>query len=460
LGRLTALSLVLFACGPIPIFASDASFLVLSDIHFNPLADESLRERLAAADFQSWESILSQSPGKNVSKSGEDTNWPLLESVLHRAATVPGKPKFVLLTGDLFAHHLREKLEHDGSPPLDFASFAQKTALFLEREFKTALPEVPVIMALGNNDGDCSDVDYSIEPGGLFLRKTLPAIANAAGVLPASLEDSWLSLGSYDTPHPTLKNSRIVVLNTTFLSWRYRNSCGEKGDDPGTRLLEWLRTRLSSARAQNQKVWLVYHIPPGVDSFASTHQRAPNAEKIVTMWNPRYQAEFEKVLDEYRSTVQNQLAGHTHFDDFRLLGTPGAYSSFVLINPGVSPNVHQNPAVREIMFRSDGVLTDLKTWYLPLLDGGKEWKLGYQFRREWKLKVIDLPNLSNLYSQIHESPKVRAEWEDVYSVWSLDKKGMTKRDFTAIFCATGNARPEDFRKCFCDASSEAAFCRQ
>lgn len=178
------------------------------------------------------------------------------------------------------------------------------------------------------------------------------------------------------------------------------------------------------------------------------------------MWNPRYQAEYEKILVEYAPTVQNQLAGHTHFDDFRLLGPPGAPSSFVLINPGVSPNVRQNPAIREISFKSDGTLTDLKTWYLPLLDAGQQWKLGYQFRREWKMKAIDLPNLSKLYAQIRESPKIRASWEDVYSVWSLGGKQMTNRDFATTICATGNAHPEDFRKCFCESNGEASFCRQ
>ncbi len=409
--------------------------------------------------MRSWGSILSETPSQTISKSGQDTNWPLLQSVLKRSGTLPGKPKFVVITGDLFAHHLREHFEIDGSPELDFASFAQKAALFLEEQFKTALPGVPVLIALGNNDGDCSDGDYSIEPGGVFLQKTLPAIAEAAGLPAADLDESWRKFGSYDIPHPTLKDSRVIVLNTTFFSWRYHNSCGEEGDDPGARMLSWLENRLSSARTQNQKVWMVYHIPPGIDSYASIHQRAPNPERIVTMWKPSYQASFERILSEYGRTVQNQFAGHTHFDDFRLLGTPGAYSAFVLVNPGVSPNVGQNPAIREVRFRSDGTLTDAETWYLPL-DSPGEWKLDYRFRREWKVKAVDLPSLSKLYSQIRESSRTRTQWEQIYSVWSLGKKPMTERDFAATACATGNAHPEDFRKCFCNANGEAAFCRQ
>lgn len=460
MGRLAVASLFLLPFGSVPLAAADPKVLVLSDVHFNPLAGQSSAERLTATDPKDWQAILSESGAQTLSKSGEDTNWALLQSVLGRAGSLADKPKFVLITGDLFAHHLREEYDSKVTRSRDFASFAQKTTFFLERKFKAAFPGVPILLSLGNNDGDCENADYSIQPGGLFLEKILAAIADGARVSPAELGESWTKFGSYDIAHPALRNSRIIVLNTTFLSWRYQNSCGEKGDDPGQRMLEWLEQRLVSAKAHHQKVWLVYHIPPGIDGFASTHPRAPNPDRIVSMWNLRYQTAFEKILAEYSSTVQNQFAGHTHFDEFRLLGTPGAYSSVVFVTPGVSPNVHQNPAFQEASFRSDGSLTGLETWYLPLSESKPEWRQGYEFRREWKLKAVDLPNLSNLYSRLRESSKLRTEWADVYSVWSPDKKPITKRDFAAAFCAAGNARPEDFRKCFCDESPEAAFCRE
>ena len=160
--------------GSFPLFASDPDFLILSDIHFNPLAQSSKAKQLDLADVQSWESVLSEPPSQPLSQYGDDTDWALLQSVLQRVAHLREKPKFAIVTGDLFAHHLREHYEQEIPGSHDFASFAQKTALFLERELKNAVPGVPVIMALGNNDGDCGDVDYSIEPGGVFLRKSAP----------------------------------------------------------------------------------------------------------------------------------------------------------------------------------------------------------------------------------------------------------------------------------------------
>jgi len=400
---------------------------------------------------QNWGSILSEAPSQQLSTYGDDTDWALLQSVLHRAASLPEKPKFVIVTGDLFAHHLREHYQQEISGGPDFSGFAQKTVLFLVRALKTAIPGVPVIVALGNNDADCGTGDYSIEPGGLFLQKTVPSIAEGAGMPPTVLEESWRSLGSYDIAHPSLSQERIIVLNTTFLSWRYQNACGDKGDDPGERMLAWLEKRLASARAHNQRVWLVYHIPPGIDGYASTHQRPPNADRVVTLWNPRYQTTFEKILHEYAGTVQNQFAGHTHFDDFRLLGPPGAYSGFILLTPGISPNVRQNPAFREASFKRDGTLADLKTWYLNLSDSKPDWKLGYQFRRAWNAKSVDLSSLSKLYSQIRDSSDLRGKWEQIYSVWTQGEGRMTNREFAATACASGNAHAEDFRRCFCEA---------
>ncbi len=459
MSRFSLAVLTLALVGSVSASGRDANFLILSDVHFNPLADRASGKDLAEADVPNWDSIFSRASSMPVSKPGEDTNLPLLRSVLEQSAKLPSKPEFVLIVGDLFAHHLREAYARDVSDAPEFAAFAQKTALFLQQQFKAALPGIPVVMALGNNDGDCGNVDYSIEPGGAFLRETLPAVAQAARVPVAEIQESWTTLGSYDIAHPTLRNTRMIVLNTTFLSWRYQNTCGQKNDDPGAWLLAWLANRLQSAKNSKQKVWLVYHIPPGIDAYASSHPRAPNSDRIVSMWKPQYETEFEKILLQYAATVQNQLSGHTHFDDFRLLGKPGARSSFVLLNPGVSPNVRQNPALREASFRRDGNLTDLSTWYLPLADHTPEWKLGYQFRREWKLNAVDLPSLSKLYSEILESPEVRAKWEDIFSVWSLDKRGMTKRDFAATSCAIGNVQAADFRTCFCALTPDAAFCR-
>ena len=440
---------------------STSSFVVFSDIHFNPLSDDSLKRKLIAAGPEDWEAILASGKSEAFSRYGQDTNWPLLRSAISRIASLPDKPKLILITGDLLAHNLRRKFEADASSPPDFSAFVRNEMLFVERIFKSAIPGIPVIISLGNNDGDCGEGDYTTEPRGIFLEKTLPAIADAAGVPLEASRESWRNYGSYEIPHPLLENRRIVVLNTTFFSTRYRNACGAAAEDPGQAMLSWLEGRLSDASRRHEQVWLVYHIPPGIDGYATTHPKGSNPESVVTMWRPQYQTAFENLLRKYSDVVQNQIAGHTHFDDFRLLGKPDAYSSFVLLTPGLSPNVRQNPAFRTISFRQDGALTDESTYYLTNLeqvaaDTPADWKVEYSFRQVWKLKLLDLANLTTLYRQIQTVAPVREQWKKFYSVSSED--GLTEKAFTATACATGNSSVPDYRKCFCAQVPTAVFC--
>jgi len=57
-----------------------AQFLMISDLHFDPMADAKLVDRLAVADFDRWQAILESSPAKSPSRYGQDSNWPLLRS--------------------------------------------------------------------------------------------------------------------------------------------------------------------------------------------------------------------------------------------------------------------------------------------------------------------------------------------------------------------------------------------
>ena len=44
-----------------------AQFLMISDLHFDPMADAKLVDRLALADFDRWQAILESSPDKSPS---------------------------------------------------------------------------------------------------------------------------------------------------------------------------------------------------------------------------------------------------------------------------------------------------------------------------------------------------------------------------------------------------------
>src|ERR1700674_3888682 len=83
--------MVLVACAPPPpasraeaAAAGTAQFLMISDLHFDPMADPKLVNQLAAADPDAWQAILDGSDTNGVSRYGKDSNWPLLRSALRQ----------------------------------------------------------------------------------------------------------------------------------------------------------------------------------------------------------------------------------------------------------------------------------------------------------------------------------------------------------------------------------------
>src|SRR5580693_6374697 len=106
---LLALASAALCC--IPVAAQSAShtpanrFLILSDLHFNPMADARLVTQLEAAEPAQWASILGRSKSTAFSQYGQDTNWWLLRSALDQARRTIPRPAFIIVDGDSLAHH-------------------------------------------------------------------------------------------------------------------------------------------------------------------------------------------------------------------------------------------------------------------------------------------------------------------------------------------------------------------
>lgn len=414
-------------------------FVVISDIHFNPLADPALIQQLTSAEPSQWEPILAGDVPSEVQKYGDDASWPLLSALVRGLQNVQPKPKLIILTGDIFPHKFQEKfVAASGSKDAaGFRSFSMKTFAFVALELQKAAAGIPILYTVGNNDQECGD--YALQPHGPFLEDSADSVHALAHLSPNEQTD-WSSLGNYVVPNPLAKHHQVFALNTNFWSRRYTNSCGSKTDDPGTEVLAWLSNRLQEARKRRDKVWLVYHIPPGIDGHASSR-----TNQVVPMWKQSYADGFNKILDQYRTTIELNLAGHTHLDDIRLVKTQHA-TTLVLINPGVSPNVGQNPAFRIITVDSHARPVDLLTYYMPSFDTF-DWKLEYGALEAYGLRHIDARNYQAFYNQLEKSTTASDKWKLNYSVSRpaglSDKKAYQR----SLYCATGNTDTEGFEAC-------------
>jgi hypothetical protein len=449
---------------PAPAVAGQV--LVMSDLHFDPMADPGLVDQLAAGEPEQWSAVLDSSSDRSLGRYGRDSNWMLLRSALqHMAETLP-KPAFVLISGDFLAHGFRQEFDAAAQDHSDAAYriFVRKTMQFLGLQLEQNFPATPILPALGNNDEECGD--YQLQPGGPFLADTLPILRRLVGTAGGQgFDRDWKGYGNYTARAGGI---RVLSTNTNFLSIHYRNACGSPADgDPAKATLAWLEAELAAANKAKERVWLLYHIPPGIDGYATLRQGVCPGT-MIPMWDQTYAGAFLALMKRYADTVTVSFAGHTHMDDFRLIAdTEGRYG-FALITPAVSPIFGQNPAFRTVTYDAAGGILDQTTYDLTNFPqattaaGGTppEWRAEYSFTRQWSLPRVDLPSLERLYSMIMDAPVERERWHMIFPVsspgyWApfSGGSGQLAQAIRAFRCASGNLTPSDYGQCYCSGQN-------
>ncbi len=462
--RRAILAIAVFALISGSYARADSRFLWISDIHFNPMADSLLVSNLEKAPPAQWETILNRTSPNTFSQYKSDTNWWLLKSALEQFPRTIRHPAFVMVTGDLLAHEFPATFQnatHD-SDPQRYRSFVLKTVEFLALELQRKFPGTKIFITPGNNDNDCGD--YTIEASGDFLNNTEQVARELAGG-DDEFATSWKALGSFNVPHPTIAGVRVISLNSIFWSQNYQALSSAQGCKPvpstaAADLMAWLDHELAAAAQAHQNVWLLFHIPPGIDGYASAMKRkgpasggttdgnATCSQSIVPMWKVEWTAQFDALLAKYHSTVVAAFAAHTHSDDFRITG-----DEFVLMDPAISPVYSQNPGFRVVRYKGDGTVTDQSTYYLTNLPSASaktkgQWKQEYQFTKQWKTRQLDAASLSRVYDEVVADEQIRANWLKLYAVSGPALEG-EKPIVRALYCAVEGLSVETYKQCWC-----------
>ena len=439
--KTAALVLSLFA------FASPAlaeQFLSLSDIHFNPFADPALVAKLEAADAGEWEAIFATSTSTAFSTYGSDVNDPLLRSAIGEMQEQLPAPAFVLISGDFLAHGFQKSYQQYATDKSQaaYTAFVAKTNAYIASLLRKAYPSTRIYPTLGNNDSDCGD--YAVAPNGAFLEDFRdvwrPIVASA------SFDRRFPSGGYYHADVPSLGNVRIISLNTNFFSTKYTNPCGTPGPDPGLRELEWLDDELRLARELGKRVWLLFHIPPGMDVYDTVTYggTCPNLE-AQTFWKDEYSRKYLAITAAHRKTIAGSFAGHTHQDEFRI-----ATGDFVHITPSISPIFGNNPAFEIVDVRRTGDVEGYTAWHLA--NATLPWAREYAFDAAYGKSRYDTATLSELASSIGSNTATREQYfgytasgapkeaAEALAMWRGYWCGLTAMSgsaFSACYCAPG-----------------------
>jgi sphingomyelin phosphodiesterase acid-like 3 len=444
--------------------------LLLSDIHFEPFWDPAKVPQLAAAPLSEWNSILAAppSPGQQQSFSalqqschtrGFDTSFALFDSSLKAMRSHAAGVKFVAVSGDLISHSFQCKYNalFTQATPDSRRAFAEKTLAYVIDELYGAFPGVPVYVALGNNDSDCGD--YRLDAGSEFLADTGREVTvNFPASERQAARDSFAAGGYYSVSLPApIANARLLVLNDIFMSSNYKTCAGKPDPAESAAQLAWLAQQLAEARAAKQKVWVMGHIPPGVDLYAS----AKKLGNLCAGQDPTMFLSSEKLaetLADFGDVVELAVFAHTHMDELRILKdddqNPATRKSAALkMIPSISPINGNKPSftVAEID-PSTAALKNYKVFAASNLTGvDAAWKEEYDFARSYRETVFSSSSVSQLIAGFAADPGAKTQASQNYiGDFSVGNPSLVLQAFWPQYlCTLSNDTAQAFRACVC-----------
>jgi hypothetical protein len=251
-----------------------------------------------------------------------------------------------------------------------------------------------------------------------------------------------------------MNNHRLIVINSVFFSTSYDNACGSGDQTPALDQIRWLDEAVARAKSEEEKVWLLMHIPPGINSF-NTAESVKNGGPGVTFWQDALTSGFLRLLERHPDTIEACFVGHTHMDDFRAIRLDGKPAVFAKIAPAISPIYGNNPGYQVFQYdRRTGAVRNYQTYFLadpapatvPTKSPGAGWALEYDFRETYDLPSLDASSISRLSARMQTDSRIQQIYTRFYSVSAPPE--ITPQTLSVYRCAISNTTPAEFLTCF------------
>jgi len=452
--------------------------IFLSDIHLDPYSDPAKVPQLIAAPASEWATILGSPDSPTRAKDfadlarscpdrGKDTDDHLWQSSLSALHASSRGAHFATVTGDLLAHSFDCKYKKLAPKPSaqEYIAFTAKTVQYIVSGLRTALPNVPIYFALGNNDSGCADyhVDASGDP---FLAAIAPILAET---LPAADRQSaaadLASGGHYSALLPApIGNTRIISVDDVYLSPLYGTCAAQPDPSAAATQLKWLNAQLSTARAQHERVWFIGHIPPGVNLYASARRliMGCSANSVQTFLSSDSLA---TALAENTDLIPLALFGHTHSDEIRLLSPndlvpAGAAATHaqtagipVKIVPSITPMNGNLPAFIVAKIRpATATLIDYTVVMASDVTGVEtSWKPNYTYSARYHKPAFDSASVSSLISELHADSALATPASQAYisSYTEGVPTPILQLAWYPYTCAMSHTTSKSFAACAC-----------
>jgi hypothetical protein len=366
-------------------------WLLVSDLHFDPAMG-----------------------GTVQSDPGSDTNEFLLDAVIASMKKVSPDAPVVIISGDFLAHHF----------PGEQAAPTMKA---LAKKFDAAFPRAQFVIALGNNDSDCGD--YSVEPGGAFLRAVAEAWAPMVNRNQASPDfvNTFARDGSYVAALPA-PNLHVAVLDDTFWSKRF-HVCSHNEATPlltaDADISSLLKGEPTGARH-----WFVMHIPLGFDPF---HSPPEHGHEPTSFLEPDAGQALLDRMSAPETKTELVISAHIHRFGYRHVRIP------VLMAPAVSPIFKNAPSFLALDVDAKGELGDVTEY--GLVDG-KLTRMGDL--ASLGVDHFDVQELGTLDAKMSNDSEVRTRFLHLYQAG--DPEAAVK-DWRAFECSANDYDTSSYLSC-------------
>jgi len=450
---------------------------MLSDIHFDPFHDPGKFTQLQSAPAAQWLRILSapDTPTaaadfaalqKTCKAKAIDTPFALLTSSLQAEQAQQPNPNFVTVSGDLLVHKFDCRFQQlaPKATAADYSAFAAKTVEFVALELHAAFPKSPVYFALGNNDSGCGD--YKEDPNSKFLQTDAKSFAadvdkpNTKAVLTEFSRE-----GDYNAVLPApFHNTRLIVLQDIFESKRY-TACNGKAPlgnmTPEEIQINWLRTQLTAARAHHEHVWVMAHIPPGVDVYSTLSDgRDVCSGKPAEMFLDS--SAFADTITDFPDVIRLVLLGHTHNDEMRIYSSALGKIPGKLV-PSITPVNGNNPAFTVAQVNpATATLVDYAVTSASNQTGiDTTWSEEYRYSTTYQLPDFSAASAAKLLTALSADKRSASSSSQAYERFyfvsgpgvSASAKAMAMQLFwPAYTCSITQTTEADFRRCMCPAA--------
>lgn len=336
---------------------SNSTFLTISDIHLNQLAQE-------------------------VSY-GCDTGtklWSRAQSKLGDLISSES-PKFILYLGDLPVHSYQRSPKHGPPCVQSPESYIHTSVGEVLGGLRTAATgKVPLLYLPGNNDGyggDYSSFTDSISTTQAYTpftqdhghAKDWPIIddTNTAVYLNGNREQGYYSAYPMGKPASGKPGLRVIMMNTVIFTVNYYDDKDNVTQSTaGTNQLIWLGEELDKAKTAKDSVIIAMHIPPGRDTWNGSHNwnegNLYNNKKTGEI--STFQAKFLSEVKAHSPEIVGILTSHTHTDGLKRILDGNKVVELTISTPGVSVNHSNNPGMKVFDFNpANYQLMNFTTYY-------------------------------------------------------------------------------------------------